>query len=112
MACDDLGIAPRSLLHDRDGLFIHDFDRTLKASGVEVVKTPFQAPDANAYAERWVLSMKRECLDHLVIFGLESLRRAISCCRAFFNALRPHQGIGNLIPRQRAGGGKDSVKMD
>ena len=106
MACDDLGIAPQFLLHDRDGLFIHDFDRRLKAAGVGVVKTPFQAPNANACAERWVLSAKVECLDHLVLFGLGSLRRAISCYRAFFNDLRPHQGIGNRIPKQRADGGR------
>jgi putative transposase len=52
MTCDDLGVAPRFVLHDRDALLIHDFDRTLTGVGVQVVKTPFRAPDANAHADR------------------------------------------------------------
>ena len=99
--CDDLGIAPRFVLHDRDIFFINDFDRTLNTSGVDVVKTPFRAP---AHAERWVLSAKRECLDHLVLFGLENLRRTISVYRDFHNGHRPHQGIDNRTPKQRASG--------
>ena len=98
MECDDLEIEPRFMLHDRDGLFLHDFDRTLKASGVDVVKTPFRAPNANAHAERWVLGVKQECLDHLVLFGLENLRRTVSIYRDFHNERRPHQGIGQRIP--------------
>jgi putative transposase len=98
MECDDLGITPRSVLHDRDALFVHDFDRTLSASGVNVVKTPFRAPNANAHAERWVLAVKQECLDHLILFGLENLRRVVSAYRGFYNKSRPHQGIGQKIP--------------
>ena len=98
MECDDLGITPRLVLHDRDALFIHDFDRTLKSAGVDVVKTPFRAPNANAHAERWVLSVKSECLDHVVLFGLECLRRTISVYRDFHNSHRPHQGIRQRIP--------------
>ena len=98
MECDDLGITPRFVLHDRDALFIHDFDRTMSASGVNVLKTPFRAPNANAHAERWVLAVKRECLDHLVLFGLENLQRAVSAYRSFHNKSRPHQGIGQKIP--------------
>ena len=59
---------------------------------------------SNALAGTDVKLSKGECLDHLVLFGLESLRRALSCYRTFFNDLRPHQGIGNRIPRQRADG--------
>ena len=98
MECEALGIEPRVVLHDRDALFIHDFDETLRSAAVEVVKTPYRAPNANAYAERWALSVKRECLDHLILFGLESLRRAVSTYRHFHNAHRPHQGIGQRIP--------------
>ena len=102
MTCDDLGIAPQYVVHDRDALLVHDFDRVLAGARVGVVKTPFRAPDANAYAERWVRSVTGECLDHLVLFGLGSLQRALSGYGGFFNGHRPHQGIGNLIPdRQR-----------
>jgi len=98
MECDDLGITSRFVLHDRDVLFIHDFDGTLKSAGVDVVKTPFRAPNANAHAERWVLSVESECLDHVVLFGLECLRRTISVYRDFHNEHRPHQGIRHRIP--------------
>jgi putative transposase len=100
MACEESAIHPRFVLHDRDGLFIHSFDETLKAAGVEVVKTPFRAPDVNSHAERWVLSARGECLDHLVLFGLENLRRTVACYRVFHNELRPHQGLGQHIPVQ------------
>ena len=98
MECEDLGIKPRFTLHDRDGLFIHSFDHTLEAAGVGVIKTPFQAPNANSHAERWVLSVKRECLDHLVFLGLEILRRAVDAYRTYYSEIRPHQGLGQAIP--------------
>lgn len=98
MACEDLGIEPRFILHDRDGLFIHSFDETLRVTGVEVVKTPFRAPNANAHAERWVRSAKEECLDYLILFGLENLRRTVGAYRNYHNGLRPHQGLGQRIP--------------
>ena len=100
MECEDQGIEVRFALHDRDGLFVHDFDHTLEAAHVRAVKTPFRAPNANAHAERWVLSASSECLDHLVLFGLENLRRTVSIHRDFHNEHRPHQGIGNHIPAQ------------
>ena len=108
IACEDLGIEPRFVLHDRDALFVHDFDRSLKAAGLQVVKTPFRAPNANAHAERWVLSVCRECLDHLIVFGLERLRHVVDCYRVFFNEHRPHQGIGNRIPGRCPAGAKQS----
>ena len=102
MSCEDLEIAPRFVLHDRDALLVHDFDRTLTLADVDLVKTPFRAPDANAYAERWVRSLTEECLDHLILFGMSSLHRALSVYRGFFNGHRPHQGIGNHIPDEQA----------
>ena len=104
MACEDLEITPRLVLHDRDALLVHDFDRTLTLSNVDAVKTPFRAPDANAYAERWVRSVTEECLDHLILLGMSSLHRVLSVYRGFFNGHRPHQGIGNHIPDEQATG--------
>ena len=66
------------------------------------MKTPFRAPDANARSERWVASLTRECLDHLIAFGLGSLQRTLRIYRDFFNGHRPHQGIDNQIPDRRA----------
>jgi len=103
MLCEDLDIEPRFVLHDRDDLFVHGFDKVLRTADVQVVKTPYRAPNANAYAERWVRSIAEECLDHLILFGLPSLRRALSSYRVFHNDLRPHQGLGNGIPVRVAG---------
>ncbi|MFA5027795.1 MAG: integrase core domain-containing protein [Candidatus Methylomirabilota bacterium] len=96
--CEDRGIQPRFLIHDRDGCFSAEFDTVLKHCGVEAVKTPFHAPNANAHAERWVRSARDECLNHLILFGLDSLRRTVRSYKDFFNEQRPHQGIGNRIP--------------
>jgi hypothetical protein len=68
------------------------------------VKTPFRAPDANAHAERWVSSVTGECLDHLILFGMSSLQRALRIYRDFFNGHRPHHGIDNQVPEHRATG--------
>ena len=102
MVCEDLEIAPRFVLHDRDKLLAWDFDGVLTTAHSKVVKTPFRAPDANAHAERWVRSVTEECLDHLVLAGLGSLQRALRAYVSFFNGHRPHQGIGNRIPERQA----------
>jgi putative transposase len=104
MSCEDLEIAPRFVLHDRDKLLVWDFDAVLTGAQTKVVKTPFRAPDANAHAERWVRSVTEECLDHLVLAGLGSLQRVLRIYQDFFNSHRPHQGIGNQIPERRAEG--------
>ena len=109
MACEDAGVPPRFVLHDRDKLLIWDFDAVLTGAEAKVVKTPFRAPDANAHAERWVRSVTEECLDYLILFGLGSLRRALRIYRDFFNGHRPHQGIGNRIPERQATGEPDQT---
>jgi transposase InsO family protein len=105
MSCEDLEIAPRFVLHDRDKLLACDFDAVLTTAQAKVVKTPFRAPDANAHAERWVGSVTGECLDHLILFGMSSLQRALRVYCDFFNGHRPHQGIGNRIPERPAAAG-------
>jgi putative transposase len=97
-ACEDLGIEPRFFLRDNDMLYPEGLATILKLSGVDTVKTPFQAPNANSHAERYVLSCKKECLNHLVIFGLNRLQYVVDCYVTYFNECRPHQGIGNRIP--------------
>ena len=104
MSCEDLEIAPRYVLHDRDKLLAWDFDAVLTTAHAKVVKTPFRAPDANAHAERWVGSVTRECLDQLILFGMGSLQRALRIYRDFFNGHRPHQGIDNRIPQRQTDG--------
>ncbi len=78
-----------------DGKFTKQFKDTLKASGVDVVMTPLQAPNCNTFAEWWVLSIKSECLDRMMFFGEASLRRACSSFIEHYHAERAHQGLGN-----------------
>jgi putative transposase len=104
MACDDIAISTRFVLHDRDKLLAWDFDAVLTTAHAKVVKTPFRAPDANAHAERWVGSVTGECLDHLILFGMSSLQRALRVYCDFFNRHRPHQGIANRMLERPAAG--------
>jgi putative transposase len=99
-ACEDQGIEPRFFLRDNDQLYPKDMDTILKSSGVDTITTPFQAPNANAHSERYVLNCRRDCLNHLLIFGLNRLQYVLDCYVSYFNDHRPHQGIGNIIPAE------------
>jgi len=85
----------QALICDRDTKFTTQFQHTVKGAGVEVILTPRQAPNCNAYAERFVLSIKSECLNRMVFFGGSSLRRAITEYLEHYRVERPHQGLGN-----------------
>lgn len=98
--CEDHRIEPRFFLHDRDTCYSEGFDELLKNVNIEPVKTPYQAPNANACAERWVHSLRQECLNHLIIFGLSRLQYVLDEYKRFFNYHRPHRSIGNCIPGQ------------
>ena len=85
------------LLHDRDTKFCKDLQYTLKAGGVMPLKLPARSPNLNAFAERWVRSVKEECLSKLVLLGESSLRRAVSQYTIHFHEERNHQGKGNIL---------------
>ena len=87
----------RYVLHDRDAKFCSSFDSLLEAGGVKALKLPPQSPDLNSFAERWVRSVKEECLAKLILFGETSLKRALTEFLAHFHTERPHQGKGNLL---------------
>jgi putative transposase len=87
----------RYLLHDRDTKFTRSF-RAIFASGrIEPLAVPARSPNLNAYAERWVRSVKEECLSKVVLFGERSLRRALSDYVDHFHAERNHQGKGTVL---------------
>ncbi len=87
----------RSVLHDRDTKLSASFRQTLTAAGVEPLKLPPRSPNRNAFAERWVRSVKHECLGKLILFGEGSLKRALNEFLEHYHAERPHQGKDNVI---------------
>ena len=88
----------RYLIHDRDTKYTVGFDQILEAAGVEAIRLPPKSPDLNVYAERWVLSVKSECLEQLILFGERSLKYALNNYLAHYHHQRNHQGLENVIP--------------
>jgi len=86
------------LLHERDSKFCDAFDEVFRAERVKVVRLPFRAPRANAFAERWVGTVRREALDHLLIFGPRQLERVLQEFIDHYHTARPHQGLGQRTP--------------
>jgi len=89
------------LITDNDSCFAEHFRTSLRDAGIECVQIPARAPDCNAFAERWVRSIKSECLHRMIFFGIGSLRRAVGEYVAHYNAVRSHQGLDNAIPEPR-----------
>ena len=85
----------RFVICDRDAKFAPQFRSILQVAGIEVIRTPRQAPNCNAYAERFVLSIKSECLNRMMLFGEASLRRAVREYLQHYQTERPHQGLEN-----------------
>ena len=89
------------LIHDRDRKFAKSFDAVFEAEGVRVILTPLMAPRANAHAERWVGSARRECLDWMLILSQRHLEPVLSEYCAHYNGERPHRSCGLRPPAFR-----------
>jgi putative transposase len=97
------GERPKYLIRDNDGKFGANFARVAKTSRIEILQIPYYAPRANAICERFLGSVRRECLDHLLIFQEKQLHRVLNAYALYFNQARPHQGIRQQIPEPQAG---------
>ena len=94
---------PKYLICDNDRKYGLMFERVAQASGIDVIHTPYAAPRANAICERFVGSLRRECLDHTLVLGVRQLNRNLKEYCAYFNQARPHQGIAQGIPAPKPG---------
>jgi len=89
---------PRYLIRDNDGKYGPAFAGVAEASGITVLRTAYRAPRQNATCERFLGSVRRECLDHVLVLGEGHLRRVLREYAGYFNTARPHQGIGQAVP--------------
>ena len=100
------------LIHDRDGKYPKAFDAILQSAGVKPVRLPPHSPNLNAFAERFVHTVKEECLERLVLVGEHSLFKALHEFEAHYMAERPHQGIGNCLVESKAPGAYILLQQD
>src|SRR3954454_19279226 len=94
---------PRFLIRDNDAKYGPRFDHLAAASGIRALRTPVRAPRANAACERFLGSVRRECLDHVLVLGERHLARVLREYVASFNRTRPHQGLGQALPEPSPG---------
>jgi transposase InsO family protein len=102
MDLDDRSPAIRFLVRDRDSKYSRPFDTVLRAEGMQVIRTPFRAPNANAHAERVIETMRAECLDWTLIFGRRHLDRTLRIYAEHYNRGRPHRALALASPLPRA----------
>jgi transposase InsO family protein len=92
------GFLAKFLIRDRDTKFTTAFDGVFEADDVTIIQTPVQAPNANAFAERWVRTVREDCLDWLLITGPRHLERVLTDYISHYNRERPHRGLGLAAP--------------
>jgi putative transposase len=94
---------PRYLIRDNDSKYGPAFARVAEASGIAILRTAYRAPRQNATCERFLGSVRRECLDHVLVLGQAHLRRILREYARYFNTARPHQGLQHRLPEADTG---------
>lgn len=102
MQLDDEDARPLFLVRDRDSKFTRSFDEVFRSEGIRVIKAPVRAPKARAHAERWVGTVRRECLDRLLILGPRHLQHVLAAYVAHYNEHRPHRALEQRRPLSKA----------
>jgi putative transposase len=92
------GIDRKFVVRDRDTKYVANFDEVFRSEGAQILKTPFRMPNANAYAERFVRTVRSECLDHLLVVNARHLEHILRAYAQHYNGFRPHQGLFQEIP--------------
>jgi putative transposase len=91
----------RFVIHDRDTKFSHAFDEVFRTEGIRLIRTPIQAPNANAHAERLVRTLRADCLDRILILGRRHLEHVLRVYRSHYNGHRPHRALDLFPPNGR-----------
>jgi transposase InsO family protein len=94
----DERIDVKFLVRDRDMKYVASFDEVFRSEGAQILRTPFRAPNAKAYAERFVRTIRSECLDHLLVVNARHLERILRSHAGHYNGHCPHQGLSQGIP--------------
>jgi hypothetical protein len=100
---DERAMQFKFLIRDRDSKFTDAFDSVFSGNGTRVIKTPVRSPRANSYAERFVGTLRRECLDHMLILGERHLRGVLTEYVRHYNSHRPHQALQQEPPLRESG---------
>lgn len=98
MNLNDRGVSIKLLLRDHDAKFTRSFDDVFRSEGGQVFRTPMRAPKANAYAERWMQTVRLECLDWMLVLGRRHLLRLLRAYVRHCNQQRPHGGLALAVP--------------
>jgi len=98
---EETGTSFCCLIRDNDSKYTDAFDTVFESQDIRIVPTPLQAPNANAYSERWVRTAREECLDHILIINEAHLRRVLKEFIDYYNSRRPHQGLNQQSPIHR-----------
>jgi len=88
----------RCLIHDNEKKLTSVFDDVFQSKQIQVIHTPIEAPNANSFAERWVRSVREECLDHVLVLNESHLRRVLQPYVEYYNSRRPHQSLEQQSP--------------
>jgi putative transposase len=105
------GLPVSILMRDNDGMFRNDFDEVLRRKHVRVKKTQFRSPNMNAFAERFVQSIKQECLDHFVVFGAQHMDLLCREYLEYYHTERPHQGRENELLVGKGAENRELLKL-
>ena len=103
----------RFLIHDRDSKFTAPFDEVFRSDGIRVIRTPVRAPRANAFMERWIGTLRRECLDRIMIVNRRHLERVLPVYIRHYNEHRPHRSLHQRPPIEEPPPGSETdVALD
>lgn len=111
MWLEDLDLKATHLIHDRDTKFAKAFDQLMRTAQIRIVKSPVKAPNANAFAEAWIATLRRECLDHFICFSLGHTDHITQTFVNYYNDHRPHQGIGNRLLNNHSADWSDETDL-